>query len=1442
GYKFEIYKEDPDDPESLSYNYIKAIAEDKDGNLWIGTYGGGINKFLTKKNKFIRVPVDPDSSSHNFILSLCFDADGYLWAATENGLDRIDTNTFNIETFRNIQNDPRSLSHNKIYSVCLDQDNILWVGTAEGLNRFDSESKNFKRYRSDLRIPDSLSHNSVTSLYCDPSGILWAGTEKGLNKFDPENESFIHFHHRPGDPASLSNDCIRSITQTIPGELWIGTDGGLNRLDLTNSHCVHYTNNPNDLNSLSNDEVYCIFQDRSKVLWVGTNVGLNKYDQERKQFELYQRIPREENSIRDNYVRALYADKNDIIWIGTYGGFSRFDYDKHQYKHYYPVEDDSHSLSNERVMTVYQDLSGIFWIGTWGGLNRFDPETEEFIHYRSIPGRPEGLTHDLVRCIREDKDGWLWIGTEDGLNRFDLKTNRITQYKNSPGEVSSISNNFIYSLYLDRSDTLWIGTLSGLNKYDYETDKFTRYPENTDGNSEIGELEILTIFEDSRRLLWLGTVTGLLKFDRENNTFFFYTEKDGLPNNLVYGILEDSKGNLWLSTNRGITQFDPATHEFKNYDMQDGLQSNEFNTNSCTKNSSGVMFFGGINGFNAFHPDMIKENPHIPPVVFTDFQIANKSVPIGEDEAGKIILENSITDTSEIILSYKDRVVSFEFAALHFAAPEKNKYKYMMEGFENDWEEIENRRFVTYTNLPPGEYTFKIMGSNNDGVWSEQGASLRLIINPPIWRTWWFRGLAVLAALMLVLTVYQLRTRSIRIRNRQLEERVEERTAELNMANFELQQEISERKKMEQAAQKHAAKLSAMISGMEEGVLSADSIDRIVEVNDYFLNLFGLKKGEVIGIGIDSLKVGPLSEELGSCIERFKKQPDSPPEIIQQKISDLETICRFQPVYVDQNYEGVILNLIDVTELVVAKQEAQAANQAKSEFLTNMSHELRTPMNGIFGMTELALETELNTEQREFLETVKTSAESLMDIINDILDFSKVESRKIELEVTKFNLRNMMHNSLLPLALQAEKKGLELTYRVDPNLPDSIKGDPGRLRQVINNIVGNAIKFTEKGEVSVSVELERKTRNNVVLHFSVKDTGIGIPKEKMKSIFAPFAQADGSTTRLYGGTGLGLAIAVNLVQLMNGKLWAESEPEKGSTFHFNIKLQCPKRNEKGSHPIEFKNIKGLPVLVVDDNANQRKILQEMLLSWQMKPITAKNGQQAIDTLLKEKEAGNAIHLVLLDANMPKMDGFSLAMQIKENPDLNKTIIMMISSAGLRGDAARCRKLGVSAYLTKPIKQSTLLDTIRIVLGAAEKKQKDTPLITRYDLERPDKTINVLLAEDNPINQKLAVRILEKNGYKVKVASDGEKTVSAWEEESFDLILMDVQMPRMDGLEATRIIRSREKQRGSHIPVVAMTAHAMKGDRERCLEAGMDDYIAKPLNPKDLISIINKNIL
>jgi PAS domain S-box-containing protein len=674
-----------------------------------------------------------------------------------------------------------------------------------------------------------------------------------------------------------------------------------------------------------------------------------------------------------------------------------------------------------------------------------------------------------------------------------------------------------------------------------------------------------------------------------------------------------------------------------------------------------------------------------------------------------------------------------------------------------------------------------------------------------------------------------------------LERRVEERTREL-------QQQIQERKKAEEALWQ-SEQLYAQIALNASDVLyvvhaEAGRVDWFGQID----KVLGYEEGEFERTTQawkdrihpdDGARISRAYEASCQAGKPFAEEY----RMARRDGSYVYWSDRGRPVY---DLKGRVTKFIgactDITERRRREQElrgamegAEGASRAKSQFLANMSHEIRTPMNGIIGMTELALQTVLSAEQRCLLTTVKESADTLLALINEVLDFSKIEAGKFQLEPMDFTLRGLLEDTLLTLALRAHQKGLELALRLSADLPDALVGDSARLRQIVVNLIGNAIKFTETGEIVLHAALETKTDAEVVVRFSVKDTGIGIPREKQEVIFESFTQADGSTTRTYGGTGLGLAICRQLVALMGGRIWVESEAGRGSCFNFTATFA---RQKNPQPKTEFDiNLRGLPVLVVDDNLTSREILREYLTHWGLQPLLADSTESAMRELWNSVSENRPVSIVLVDAAMPDPDGFALVRQIQNHLELSGVVVMMLTTAQQLDEAARCRALGVATYLTKPIRQSELLDAIMAGLGsrpAAFDRMLEEPVET---ILRPARSLRLLLAEDNPVNQRLAVRILERWGHRVVVVGNGRRALEVWEREPFDLILMDVQMPEMSGFEAVALIREREKNSGRRIPVIAMTAHALDGDREKCLAAGMDSYLAKPIDQKKLFELL-----
>lgn len=751
GYAFTVYKPDPQDSQSLSSTRIESLFEDHTGTLWVGTDGGGLNQFDAASETFRNYQHDPknrQSLSNNHVLTIYEDRAGTLWIGTEKGLNRFDRTTGAFKQYQNDPNNPESLGHNSVSSLYEDEAGVLWIGTWGGglsrLNPADREEGTFVHCRHDPGNRQSLSSNVVRAIAGDLQGTLWIATKSGLSCLRRENRDtgiFQHYQFDSNNPSGLSHDDVWPVYVDRNGALWIGTyGGGLSRFDAATQSFRHHQHDPQNPFSLGSNEVYAIREDQAGAIWIGTRDGVSRVDRTPLSFRHYQHDPKNPRSLSDNSIWTIYEDRAGNVWIGTMsGGLNLFDRAAETFTHYQNDPKDSRSLSNNSVWAVYEDRAGDLWIGTRGGLSRMSRDARgqaSFRNYQRDSKPLQGLSHNWVTSIHEDRarSGVLWLGTwGGGLNRFDRATETFRHFRNDANNSRSISSNAIWLIHEDRAGRIWIATeAEGLNEFDPATETFRHYQHDPKNPNSLSNNSIWSIHEDDDGVLWIGTRAGLNRFDPQTETFKHYREKDGLPNEVIYGILGDEHGHLWLSTNKGLSRFDPQAETFRNYDVHDGLQSNEFNADAAFRSRSGELFFGGINGFNVFFPDSVRDNPYIPPIVVTGLKRYNTDVT-----GGAALTEKGIAATSHISLTYKDEILSFEVAALNFRNSAKNQYAYKLEGLHDRWFQLGAKREITFTNLDPGDYTLHVKGSNNDGVWNEEGAALHLTITPPWWRTKW---------------------------------------------------------------------------------------------------------------------------------------------------------------------------------------------------------------------------------------------------------------------------------------------------------------------------------------------------------------------------------------------------------------------------------------------------------------------------------------------------------------------------------------------------------------------------------------------------------------------------------------------------------------------------------------------------------------------------------
>jgi len=789
GYNFRIFRHNPEDPNSVSNDNAGNLYLDSSGNIWIGTWGGGLNKLDPLNEQFTRYthnPNDPHSLSSDRVQTVFEDSAGTLWVGTAGG----GLNKLVAETFIRYQHDPEnsnSLSNDRIWKIVEDDSGILWLATSDGLNRFDSRTESFTHYRHNPEDFNTLSDSLIRTLFVDSAGTLWVGTENGLNKYNPQKDNFTRYQHNPEKPHSLSDNIINAILEDSAGNFWVGTSrGGLNKFDRQSEKFIRYVNDPRNAGSISYNDVRSILEDRSGVLWIATRGGgVNKITPISGKFTYMAFDPNNPNSLNNNDVRAIYIDRANNLWVGTKGGgLNKYNQYTQTFTYYLHDPDNPNSLGSNDVYAIYEDQGGVFWLGlSGGGLDKFDPQTENFTHYRHNPDDPNSLSSDDINSIYQDQAGQLWIGTKGGgLNQFDPESEKFTPYQHNPEDPSSLGNNDVYSIIEDSSGTLWVSSYGGgLNALHRETGQFTRYQHNPDDPASLNNDDIYTVLEDRSGKLWVGAGNGgLNQFDRDANRFIHFTEEDGLPSNVVYGILESDTpgegGNLWLSTSKGLSKFNSKTQSFITYDASSGLKNVIYQQGAFYKNRDGEMLFGGINGLIRFYPRAIKDNKHPPRVVLTAFRLLNQEVALNAPP----------TRMPEFILSHNDDFFSFEFTALDYTNQSKNQFAYKLEGFNEDWIHTGNRPFATFTNLDPGDYTFKVKGANNAGVWSEAEALIKVTVTPPFWEAWWFRMVVVISVLSVIVGGYTLRIKTIQAQRERLQILVNERTVELSEANTHL--------------------------------------------------------------------------------------------------------------------------------------------------------------------------------------------------------------------------------------------------------------------------------------------------------------------------------------------------------------------------------------------------------------------------------------------------------------------------------------------------------------------------------------------------------------------------------------------------------------------------------------------------------------------------------
>jgi len=1352
GYRFMVFRGSPNYPFSISNKHVISGIQDSKGILWFGTSLGGINSFDSKTGQFEH---HPHQDGSKIIWAGCFaeTAKGELWIGTQGqGLYYYDRDSKTYTQYNHNENNLNSLSNNHVTKIAEDNDGMLWVGTHYGLNRFDPVSKTYTHYYDTPGTGGNLSSSVVNDLIIASDGTIWIATNLGLNHYNPKNQLFKTYKHAPRVATTISNNIVTCIHEDGLGRLWVGTQDGLNLFTPQTGKFSRYYSDPFDPLSIPENHIISISEDKSGVVWIGTeNNGLCNTPVIPKGFITLRQKPNRHNSLNDNIVRCIYDDPAlppNLLWVGTTtGGLNLFNRDKESFTAYRHNPNDKNSLSNNTVNAVLRDSHNVLWIGTAEGLNRFDHANGKFYTYSHFERNSNGNnSQSIINTLYEDKQGNLWLGTEtEGLVLYNRQNHSVTAFKPIEGDSTSISSASVRAILEDSYGTLWVGTLNELNIFDRNTKKFTVLKYIPNDTTTIKSECIMSILEDSSGKIWIGTTEGFNLYNREQNTLRRFSGRHGLPNNTVYGIVEDNSGNLWLSTNLGISKFNTNTFTFRNYDVSDGIQGNEFNYGAYQKSSTGELYFGGTNGFTLFNPEDITNNPYCPPVMFTELMLFNQPVMPGVPVNGKMILTNTIDETPEIVLSYHHKIFSIEYAALSFVSATRNSYAYKLEGLEKEWNYVGGIRTASYSTLPPNTYTFRVKASNNDGVWNEVGRSIRIVVTPPWWKTKVFYIAVLISLTGIIYLAVRLRLKSLRVAKENLEKEVELRIKDIHEVNTILEEqqaelEMRQEKIVSQAdwlmrVNEDLKKLSIVASETSNGVSIYDKNGNIEWYNSSFEKLHGsdfdcfenLKGKNILDCSDNpdfkeyydrclttrqsvtyetkhsfpnttlwiQTTLTPIYDDKGNLDKLVAVDTDVTERILAQNellLKTEEIVAQNEELELHRNnLEELVKNR--TAELELAKEKAEEANRLKTAFLTNMSHEIRTPMNAIVGFSTFLTNPECNEDDRkECIEQINSNAETLLNLINDIIDISKIQANQLSINTADFDLHGFLTELFETFQNDKILKAKELALRLRPFDIENrnIETDKYRLRQILSNIISNAIKFTDKGFVEFGYEVKGK-----MLEFFVKDTGIGISGPNKERVFTRFTKIEEDKTKIYPGTGLGLSISKNLVKLLGGHIWVESEENIGSTFYFTIPYHKSQTVEtqpqKSKHILSFAdeyNWHNYTILVAEDEDANFTVLKKFLRKTKVTLIRAENGLEAVN-LFKRDSKG--IHLVLMDIKMPVMNGIEALKLIRQ---LNPNIPVIAQTAfALDNEVEEIVEQGFNELIIKPIEPEMLLKSI-----------------------------------------------------------------------------------------------------------------------------------------------------